>query len=163
MEETRYTWIDSPIGALLLAGDDAGLTRLGFGKGKAPLGPKPGWREDARPFRVATRQLREYFAGERREFDLPLRLEGTSFQRDVWNALLAIPYGQTRSYGELASRIGNPNASRAVGLANGSNPIAIVVPCHRVIGSNGALVGFGGGVELKAQLLSLERGQPALV
>ena len=163
MERTRYTWIESPVGALLLAGDETALTTLAFSSGKHPIAPAPDWIEDARPFTAVQRQLDEYFASERREFDLPLRLEGTPFQREVWQELCRIPYGETISYGELARRIGRPNAPRAVGLANGSNPIAIVVPCHRVIGSSGALTGFGGGLETKARLLSLERGQLAVL
>ena len=108
-------------------------------------------------------QLRSYFAGEREEFDLPLAPEGTPFQQEVWRRLCEIPYGETISYGELARRIGNPQASRAVGLANGSNPIPIVIPCHRVIGSNGKLTGYGGGLPIKEKLLALERKQLRLL
>ncbi len=115
------------------------------------------------PLREAVRQLRAYFAGELERFDLTLAPEGTPFQLSVWNRLYEIPYGDTISYGELARRVGNPNASRAVGLANGSNPISIVVPCHRVIGSNGKLTGYGGGLPIKEKLLALERRQLVLL
>jgi methylated-DNA-[protein]-cysteine S-methyltransferase len=154
-----YSWLDTPIGRLLLAGDDAGLRRVLF-PGAEPL---PGWRPDGEPVRDAMRQLTAYFAGELRVFDLPLAPEGTPFQRRVWQALREIEYGDTISYGELARRIGNPSASRAVGLANGSNPISIVVPCHRVIGANGKLTGYGGGLERKQWLLALERERSGLL
>lgn len=150
--------IDSPIGRLLLAGDGDSLIQVGFQSGPRPLQPPGGWIADAVPFRAAIAQLEEYFAGRRQEFDLPLAPEGTEFQRRVWNALREIPYGMTLSYGELARRIGQPGASRAVGLANGANPLPIVVPCHRVIGADGSLTGFGGGLPIKRQLLALERG-----
>jgi methylated-DNA-[protein]-cysteine S-methyltransferase len=155
--------MESPIGALLLAGDETALVSIGFTAGTHPQQPDPSWREDARPLAGAARQLREYFAGTRRKFDLPLAPAGTAFQRSVWDQLVKIPYGETISYGELARRIGNPRASRAVGLANGSNPIPIVIPCHRVIGSDGRLVGFGGGLDIKQRLLALERGELALL
>ena len=116
------------------------------------------WDRDDNAFDDVVSQLEDYFAGRRREFDLPLAPAGTPFQQRVWRALLDIPYGETISYGELASRIGNKAASRAVGLANGSNPISIVIPCHRVIGANGKLTGYGGGLPIKQQLLALERG-----
>ena len=154
----NYTYMESPIGPLLLAGDEAGLRRIGFPNKQESTG---GWREDPSQFGDAVRQLQAYFAGELREFDLPLRMEGTPFQMSVWRSLRDIPYGETISYGELARRVGNPKASRAVGLANGANPIPIVVPCHRVIGSNGKLTGFGGGLSTKEKLLALERGQAA--
>ncbi|MBZ5600439.1 MAG: methylated-DNA--[protein]-cysteine S-methyltransferase [Acidobacteriia bacterium] len=156
-----YTQIDSPVGPLMLVGDDAGLRRLEFVKGRPR--PDPAWREDAAPLQDAIRQLRAYFAGKLERFDIPLAPEGTPFQRQVWKRLCEIPYGETISYGELARRIGNPKASRAVGLANGSNPIAIVIPCHRVIGSNGKLTGYGGGLPLKEKLLALERRQLTLL
>lgn len=158
-----YTHIDSPVGPLLLAGDDAGLRRLEFVKGRAPVRPDPAWREDAASLHDAIRQIRAYFAGKLEKFDLPLAPEGTPFQRAVWELLCEIPYGETISYGELARRIGNPKASRAVGLANGANPIAIVIPCHRVIGSNGKLTGYGGGLPIKEKLLALERRQLTLL
>lgn len=156
-----YMEIDSPIGPLLLVGDETGLRRLEFVKGRTR--PDPAWREDAAPLQDAIRQLRAYFAGKLEKFDIPLAPEGTPFQRQVWKRLCEIPYGETISYGELARRIGNPKASRAVGLANGSNPIAIVIPCHRVIGSNGKLTGYGGGLPLKEKLLALERRQLTLL
>ncbi len=143
--------IESPVGLLLLEGDDEGLCRAGFDGQGEPTQRVP------RPLQEAVRQLRAYFAGDLRDFDLPLRMQGTEFQLSVWKALRGIPYGETTSYGELARRIGNPKGSRAVGLANGSNPIAIVVPCHRVIGSNGKLTGYGGGLGNKEILLGLER------
>jgi methylated-DNA-[protein]-cysteine S-methyltransferase len=157
-----YTYVSSPAGRLLLAGDSEHLCRLEFAQGLKPRAPAEAWREDPAPFRDAKRQLEEYFAGARREFDLTLRPVGTSFQISVWSELRRIPYGETISYGELARRIGNPKASRAVGLANGSNPIAIVIPCHRVIGASGKLTGFGGGLDIKQRLLDLERGRRLL-
>ena len=159
MPDTFY-WheIDSPVGRLLLAGDGESLIQVGFQSGPRPLRPADGWIVDAAPFRVAMRQLDEYFAGERRRFDLPLAPRGTEFQRRVWRALTEIPYGKTTSYGELARHIGKPSASRAVGLANGANPLPIIVPCHRVIGADGSLTGFGGGLPIKRKLLALEGG-----
>lgn len=155
--ETRY-WheLDSPIGRLLLAGDEEHLIQVHFQSGPRPLRPADGWIADAAPFRSAITQLGEYFAGERRRFDLPLAPRGTEFQRRVWRALMEIPYGETISYGELARRIGQPTASRAVGLANGANPLPVIVPCHRVIGADGTLTGFGGGLPIKRKLLALE-------
>lgn len=142
----------TPVGPLLLVASDGALTTLHFGGG-----PGPGERDDADPVLVAAaEQLREYFAGDRKEFELPLAPVGTEFQRTVWERLREIPYGTTITYGELARRVGNPAASRAVGLANGRNPIAIVVPCHRVIGSDGKLTGFAGGMDTKRALLELE-------
>jgi methylated-DNA-[protein]-cysteine S-methyltransferase len=152
-----FTHLESPIGELLLCCDGASLTGLYMDSpGRPPLDGD--WTEDASaaPLPDAVRQLREYFAGTRREFDLPLRLQGTEFQQRVWHSLTEIPYGETLSYGQLAKRIGNPNASRAVGLANGSNPISIMVPCHRVIGADGSLTGYGGGLERKRWLLAHE-------
>jgi methylated-DNA-[protein]-cysteine S-methyltransferase len=149
-----YTWMESPVGRLLLAADEKGLRKLLFG-GQ----PEPGWREDPEALAEPVRQLRAYFAGELHDFDLPLAPEGTPFQLRVWRELRNIPYGQTISYGELARRIGSPNGSRAVGLANGANPISIVVPCHRVIGSNGKLTGYGGGLDNKRWLIDFERSR----
>jgi methylated-DNA-[protein]-cysteine S-methyltransferase len=145
------TTIPSPVGPLALTVDDDGaLTRIGFGAGDVA--------DDARFDRVVT-QLTEYFAGRRTDFDLDLRPDGGSaFERRVWAALLEIPYGETASYGEIAARIGHPGKARAVGRANGRNPIAIVCPCHRVIGSDGSLTGYGGGLENKRTLLDLEAG-----
>jgi len=158
----EYAWMESPVGRLLIAGDDAGLRRILFEQGRSVVRPEPGWRENASAFGEAIRQLKAYFAGALREFALPLAPEGTPFQQRVWHELLEIPYGTTISYGELARRLGDAGASRAVGLANGSNPIAIVIPCHRVIGSNGKLTGYGGGLKTKEWLLALERGQMKL-
>ncbi|MDE2261456.1 MAG: methylated-DNA--[protein]-cysteine S-methyltransferase [Gammaproteobacteria bacterium] len=155
--ETLY-WheIDSPVGRLLLAGDGERLIQVCFQSGPRPQRPQDGWVADPAPLRAAIAQLGEYFAGRRRAFDLPLAPRGTEFQRRVWRALTEIAYGTTISYGELARRIGKPSASRAVGLANGANPLPIVVPCHRVIGADGSLTGFGGGLPIKRSLLALE-------
>ncbi len=158
-----YTRMESPVGPLLLVADDGGLRRVEFVNGRSPVQADPRWRDDAQRLRETIRQLRAYFAGELEAFDLPLVPAGTPFQLAVWNRLCEIPYGETISYGELARRIGNPNASRAVGLANGSNPIPIVIPCHRVIGSNGKLTGYGGGLPIKEKLLALERRQLRLL
>jgi methylated-DNA-[protein]-cysteine S-methyltransferase len=158
-----YTEVDSPVGSLILKSEGEALTGI-YMSGSyldAPSQVPPDlhrWTLDpaAGPLRESARQLEEYFKGVRRDFDLPLRLDGTEFQRRAWHDLLEIPYGKTRSYGEQAQRIGNPKASRAVGLANGRNPIPIVVPCHRVIGANGSLTGFGGGIARKRWLLAHE-------
>lgn len=151
-----YRYLSTPIGELLLAGDTDGLSMIGFPDGKMRREPDPDWILDETPFEDAVRQLEEYFAGERREFTLPLKLTGTDFQVRVLEELTRIPYGQTVSYGTVAKRIGRPGAMRAVGAANGRNPIPIVIPCHRVIGSSGKLTGFGGGLDTKAALLRLE-------
>lgn len=151
-----YCYIESPIGELLLAGDDDSLAMIGFPQGAMRREPESDWTHNERPFAEAARQLTEYFAGERHEFDLPLRLNGTEFQLLVLDELRRIPYGETTSYGDIAKRIGRPKAVRAVGAANGRNPIPIIVPCHRVIGSGGALTGFGGGLDTKKALLQLE-------
>ena len=153
-----YTHVDSPVGRLLLCSDGIALTGLYMDvPGHAPRGLEHGVENaGAGPLRNAARQLAEYFAGDRREFDLPLRLHGTDFQRRVWQVLTEIPYGETWSYGQLAKRIDNPRGFRAVGLANGRNPISILVPCHRVIGADGSLTGYGGGVERKRWLLAHE-------
>jgi len=156
---THYTVMTSPIGPLLLAGDERGLRLVHFATGRRPKSPEPDWIEDKAPFKEVIRQLEAYFAGKLQKFDLPLVLDGTEFQVLVWQNLRQIPYGETTSYGQLAKRIGKPEASRAVGLANGSNPIPIIIPCHRVIGSNGDLTGFGGGLPLKKKLLALESRQ----
>ena len=158
----NYSYLETPIGTLLIAADDA-LREIRFPNKTAAHRPDPAWTESARGVTSDTlRQLREYFAGRRSEFDLPLDPAGTEFQRTVWRLLREIPYGETISYGELARRVGNPQASRAVGAANGRNPIPIVIPCHRVIGSNGKLTGFGGGLPTKEALLGLEARQRAL-
>ena len=153
----------SPIGPLLFAGDDDGLRFLAFKRGRDRAEPQAGWEPDRRMLKEPVRQVEAYFNGKLTQFDFPLAPQGTPFQTSVWQELLRIPYGETISYGELARRLGNPKAVRAVGLANGSNPIAIVIPCHRVIGSNGSLVGYGGGLPIKQALLALERGQRRLI
>jgi len=157
MAKTYHTQIDSPIGPLFLTLEQGHLTNVCMHQQKRTVDVNPEWICSERPFRAIAKQFSEYFRGKRREFEIPLRLDGTDFQTSVWNELLKIPYGETTSYGELAKRIGNPKAVRAVGLANGRNPIPIVVPCHRVIGSDGKLTGFGGGLENKALLLRLEQ------
>ena len=151
----QYRTVDSPIGLLTLAGRGSVLSNLRmvdqtYEPSRADWSPDPG------AFGAAVAQLEAYFAGELTDFDVELDLRGTEFQRRVWKALLTIPFGETRSYGEIAEQIGAPGAARAVGLANGHNPIAIVVPCHRVIGANGSLTGFGGGLDRKRALLELE-------
>jgi methylated-DNA-[protein]-cysteine S-methyltransferase len=151
-----YCYLDTPIGELLLAGDDDALCLVGFPEGSMRRDPEPDWSYNEKPFAGARQQLTEYFAGERREFDLPLKLNGTEFQMSVLQALQQIPYGETTSYADIAERIGRPKAVRAVGAANGRNPIPIIVPCHRVIGSHGDLTGFGGGLDTKEALLRLE-------
>lgn len=154
----NYAYLDTPIGTLLIAGDADAIHRISFPKRGKPVRPEAGWQASPRgPVAEAMRQLREYFAGRRSAFDLPLAPEGTAFQRAVWRGLQEIPYGTTISYGELARRVGNPKASRAVGSANGANPLPIVIPCHRVIAGDGTLGGFGGGLSTKESLLALER------
>ena len=166
----RFTEMGSPIGTLLLAADDEGLRFVGLPDGKGVVTPAPDWVRDDAPLRGpaplardagahlddARRQLDEYFAGTRRAFELRLAPRGTEFQRLVWFALAEIPYGATWSYAELARRVGRPKAVRAVGAANGANPLPIVLPCHRVIGADGSLVGYGGGLSAKRFLLDLE-------
>lgn len=152
-----FDHIDTPIGPLLLVSDGAGLAEIGLPQhGNAPKPPSDA--EAGKPkLRAAARQLNEYFAGKRQQFDLPLHPSGTPFQLEVWGALLAIRYGETVSYADIARRIRRPRAVRAVGAANGANPLAIIVPCHRVIGSHGDLVGYGGGLPAKRWLLTHER------
>jgi methylated-DNA-[protein]-cysteine S-methyltransferase len=157
MKPICYTHYESPMGTMLLAADERGLRLISFASGKRPEHPQSSWKQGRAPFVETIRQLRAYFERELKNFDLPLSLEGTEFQLRVWQNLRAIPYGETISYGELACRVGNPKGARAVGLANGSNPIPIIVPCHRVIGSNGSLVGYGGGLSNKKALLFLEK------
>ena len=156
-----YSHLESPIGTLLLVANEAGLTQINFSSHNRK--PAPEWQRDDRALKQAARELRAYFEGELEAFDLELAPVGTPFQQRVWKELLKIPYGKTISYGELARRIGNPKASRAVGLANGSNPIPIIIPCHRVIGSNGKLTGYGGGLPIKEKLLALEKRQLKLL
>ncbi|MGP4044640.1 methylated-DNA--[protein]-cysteine S-methyltransferase [Streptomyces sp. 2A115] len=154
----QHMVIDSPYGPLTLVARDAVLCGL-YMVGQRHRPPEESFGEpDDTPFGETVDQLQAYFAGELKDFDLPLHLDGTSFQRTVWEQLQKIPYGETRSYGELADALGNPKASRAVGLANGKNPLGIIVPCHRVVGSDGSLTGYGGGLERKRRLLDFERG-----
>jgi methylated-DNA-[protein]-cysteine S-methyltransferase len=156
-----YSTLTTPIGELVLTADpDGAVTSLYLPNHRPDTSD---WIRDDALLERAVRQLREYFAGERTEFDLALRPQGAPFQLQVWEALLKIPYGETASYGEIAREIGHPTAFRAVGAANGQNPIAIIVPCHRVIGSNGSLTGYGGGLPTKRALLDLEAGRAALV
>jgi methylated-DNA-[protein]-cysteine S-methyltransferase len=153
-----FCYIESPIGRLLLTSDTQALTGLYMGSPSKQPTLDEGFKEQAcaGALPAAVRQLNEYFAGTRRDFDLPLRMHGTDFQKRVWRQLTKIPFGETWSYGQLAKRIENPNAFRAVGLANGRNPIAVIVPCHRVIGADGSLTGFGGGLPRKQWLLAHE-------
>jgi len=153
---TYYHYHKTPIGNLLLAGNGDYLNLLGFPEGAMARRHQAGWKKDGKPFEEVAFQLDSYFASELQEFDLPLKLAGTEFQKIVWKMLAEIPYGETWSYGELARHIGRPKASRAVGAANGLNPIPVIIPCHRVIGSDGKLTGFGGGIKTKEYLLNLE-------
>ncbi len=154
-DTTHYRSFNTELGRLLVAGNDAGLTHLRFYVSYTnPV--EPGWREAPGQFSDAVEQLQAYAAQELTEFSLSLEPAGTDFQQSVWSQLQTIPYGETCSYGDIAQGIGNPGGSRAVGSANNSNPIPVIIPCHRVIGANGALVGFGGGLPLKRKLLSLE-------
>ncbi|MFN3236956.1 MAG: methylated-DNA--[protein]-cysteine S-methyltransferase [Pseudomonadales bacterium] len=152
-----YTFLQSPIGPLLLAGSETALEFIGFPEGKGKIEPGPEWIKTEDVFKSAIGQLTEYFAGDRQVFDLALAPSGTAFQLEVLQALQHIPFGQTCSYGDIASTIKRPKAVRAVGAANGRNPLPIVIPCHRVIGSNGSLTGFGGGLSAKAWLLQHEK------
>lgn len=151
-----YRIIDSQLGAILLAGDERGLAILNFQAGTSPLAPARTWREEPTAFAEAAHEIGAYFSGELSRFDLTLNLTGTEFQLRVWQELTRIPYGETASYAEIARAVGSPKAVRAVGSANSLNPIPLIVPCHRVIGSNGRLTGYRGGVELKRKLLELE-------
>ncbi len=165
MPTLSYTRIDdSPVGPLLLAGNRDGLHILSFGVGSRPREVDPSWVLDTTgELKGVRKELDEYFAGRLRRFSTTLAFEGTPFQNQVWQQLCRIPYGETISYLDLARRIDNPKAVRAVGMANGANPIAIIVPCHRVIGSNGSLTGFGGGLPVKKALLALEAGERSLL
>ena len=158
----HYSYVESPIGDLLVAGDDGVLKLVSFPRGSMAREPGEGWERKDSEFDEVRRELGEYFEGKRESFDVPLEADGTDFQRDVLGALQQIPYGETRTYGEIAEHLGKPKASRAVGAANGRNPIPILIPCHRVIGSDGSLTGFGGGIDTKEFLLSLERRQKVL-
>ena len=152
-----YDYLESPIGQLLLAADEAGLRYIGFELGRHPVWVGDDWRRDRNALTGPRVQLDAYFAGELTQFDLPLAAQGSEFDVRVWTELRRIPYGATLSYGELANRVGDPLAARAVGAANGRNPLPIVVPCHRVIGANGSLTGFGGGLATKKFLLEHEQ------
>lgn len=150
-----YATMHSPLGSIRIARNEEGITEVEFVSGKGPPPPEH-WTPNVFSLSNAIKQLQEYFAGERTRFDLPLAPRGTSFQLSVWDALRDIPYGETRSYADIARRIGRERATRAVGAANGRNPVAIIIPCHRVIGSSGSLTGYAGGLELKRALLRLE-------
>jgi methylated-DNA-[protein]-cysteine S-methyltransferase len=156
LSSTFFTTVETPIGELLLAGDGARLAEIRFEATHRTDPPPAGWQRSEAPFARAIEQLRAYFARDIRTFDVPLAPSGTPFQRSVWDALLEIPWGEAISYVELARRIGRPTASRAVGAANGRNPIPVLIPCHRVIGAGGDLTGYGGGLEIKRRLLILE-------
>jgi methylated-DNA-[protein]-cysteine S-methyltransferase len=158
VDTLQFRAVESPVGLLTLAGKDGRLRHLRM-VDQTYEPSRAGWVSDDTAFPDAVEQLESYFAGERTEFDLNLDLAGTVFQRRVWEALLTIPYGETRSYGEIARQIGSPGAFRAVGLANGHNPVGIIVPCHRVIGSNGSLTGYGGGLDRKRALLDMEKSR----
>jgi methylated-DNA-[protein]-cysteine S-methyltransferase len=155
-EPLFYDTFDSPFGPIRVAADETGLRRVIFLKGKRRVLQQRGWVLEPGRLASAREQLEAYFAGRLMSFDLPLAPKGTRFQERVWKALLNVPYGATASYGEIAAALGNPKASRAVGLANGKNPIAIIIPCHRIIGANGHLTGYGSGLKIKAGLLRLE-------
>ncbi len=157
-----YTQVPSPVGQLTLCGDGQALTGLYFSSGSKARGADPSWVKKPEYFAEASKQLEEYFAGMRRDFDLVLKPQSTPFQGQVLEALQTIPYGEVCSYKDIAAQIGNPKAVRAVGTANGTNPIAIIIPCHRVIGSDGSLTGFGGGLDAKRHLLALEKDQTGL-
>ena len=158
---TCYSYIDSPLGRMFVQGDGEFVTGLFMPKHKGWTGPDPSWQQSDASFAAVREQLAEYFAGERQTFDVPLKLAGTPFQQRVWQELVRIPFGTTITYGELARRLGQPTASRAVGHANGRNPISIIVPCHRVIGADGKLTGYAGGIDKKQWLLDWERGVTA--
>ncbi len=153
-----YDIIDTPLGRMTLVGDEYALIHIDLPEAKRPLLVAAGWQRNAERFTEERRQFDRYFSGTSSTFDLPLAPRGTPFQQEVWRALCDIGYGETISYAELATRIGRPKASRAVGLANGANPLAIIVPCHRVIGANGSLTGYGGGMDAKRWLLDHEQG-----
>lgn len=151
-----HTWLDTPVGALLLVGDEEGLSAVSFARSGAPADPPEASVARREPFAAVIEQLQGYFARQLHSFELTLKPRGTAFQLRVWEALRTIPYGETRSYSEIARTIGKPDAVRAVGSANGANPIPIIVPCHRVLGADGSLTGFGGGLRVKRFLLDLE-------
>lgn len=154
----RYRTFQSPFGEILLYGGDSGLRGLAFQRGRQAVSPAPDWEASPRSSLLleTKRQLEAYFAGKRKVFDLPVELQGTAFQLKVWRALMRLPYGKALAYSDMARRIRRPTAIRAVGAANGANPISIIVPCHRLIGKNGSLVKYGGGLDIKRALLELE-------
>jgi methylated-DNA-[protein]-cysteine S-methyltransferase len=152
-----YSFLDSPLGQMFVQGDGQFVTGLYMPPHRGWRGPDASWQQSDKPFNMVREQLAEYFAGSRQQFDVPLKLAGTPFQQRVWQELVRIPFGATISYGQLAQRVGQPTASRAVGRANGCNPISIIVPCHRVIGADGKLAGYGGGIDKKQWLLAWER------
>lgn len=154
---TCYSYLDCPLGRMFVQGDGQFVTALFMPQHRGWRGPDASWRRSEAPFAAVREQLAEYFAGERRHFDVPLKLAGTPFQQRVWQELLRIPFGATITYGQLAERVGKPTASRAVGHANGRNPVSILVPCHRVIGADGKLTGYAGGIDKKRWLLAWER------
>ncbi|MDE0811834.1 MAG: methylated-DNA--[protein]-cysteine S-methyltransferase [Alphaproteobacteria bacterium] len=156
---TDYAMMDSPVGSLLIGGHVGNVFLIGFPSGCYAVAPDGTWPRDDTLYPDAMHQLEDYFAGRRRVFDFPMRMVGTDFQKTVWSALIEIPSGETRTYAAIASSIGRPNAIRAVGAANGANPLAIAVPCHRLLGSNGSLIKFGGGLPVKQYLLDLESKQ----
>jgi methylated-DNA-[protein]-cysteine S-methyltransferase len=158
----RYTYADSPLGDLLFIGDHGGLTGMYMQTTRYPVNVGRDWVRDDKSFADVRQQMDEYFAGTRQDFDLQLNARGSGFQKRVWAALVKIPYGETASYGQIAAQLGSPDAARAVGLANGQNPISIIVPCHRVIGADGSLTGYGGGLPAKQFLLSLEASHSGL-
>jgi methylated-DNA-[protein]-cysteine S-methyltransferase len=159
---TYFDYLESPLGELLVVGNGEHVTRLYLPNHKRAVQPNDLWRQTAEPFKQARQELAEYFAGTRQVFDVPIHAEGTPFQQRVWEQLAQIPFGMTISYAELARRVGQPNASRAVGNANGRNPISIIVPCHRVIGADGRLTGYAGGLDNKRWLLDWECGERPL-
>jgi methylated-DNA-[protein]-cysteine S-methyltransferase len=163
MTTTHFSFLESPLGKMLLTASAQALTGVHFVGEKYYPGVGEDWRESAKhePLARAHQQLKEYFAARRTRFDLALAPEGTPFQRKVWRALTSVPFGETRSYGEIAANIGAPKASRAVGAANGRNPISIIVPCHRIIGASGDLTGYAGGLQRKQALLALESARGA--
>ena len=155
-----YTYLESPIGPILVAGDGEAVSQISFTTGHQVRHPESGWVDDGAPLRAATEQLGQYFAGERRSFDLRLAMQGTAFQKRAWEILQTIPFGEAWSYGQVAEALGSPGAARAVGRANATNPLPLVVPCHRVIGADGTLTGFGGGLSAKQWLLRFEGALP---
>ena len=152
----QYCYVDSPIGKLLLAGKNQNLELLGFSQGSLQYTPEPDWHYNEQAFQAWKLQLCEYFAKKRQSFDLPYKIQGTAFQQQVLQAVAKVPYGKTTSYADIAEKIQNPKAVRAVGMANSRNKLPIIIPCHRIINKNGALCGFGGGIEIKRFLLNLE-------